>query len=122
MKTYHYTHEVTKAVERVIDTLDTGTYGLLLQRDEDTIQDLKDDLFVTDDVTGNGSGSYTFNTRTAEENLIGNWDLLRDAHRDLCPDVDLIEKGPEWCDVLIRVYVLNWYIENALNKIVKEEK
>lgn len=122
MKTYHYTHEVTKAVERVIDTLDTGTYGLLLQRDEDTIQDLKDDLFVTDDVTGNGSGSYTFNTRTAEENLIGNWDLLRDAHRDLCPDVDLIEKGPEWCDVLIRVYVLDWYIENALNKIVKEEK
>ena len=83
MKTYHYTHEVTKAVERVIDTLDTGTYGLLLQRDEDTIQDLKDDLFVTDDVTGNGSGSYTFNTRTAEENLIGNWDLLRDAHRDV---------------------------------------
>ncbi|MCZ0891713.1 hypothetical protein O0Z71_04555 [Ligilactobacillus saerimneri] len=122
MKTYHYTHEVTKAVERVIDTLDTGTYGLLLQRDEDTIQDLKDDLFVTDDVTGNGSGSYTFNTRTAEENLIGNWDLLRDAHRDLCPDVDLIEKGPEWCDVLIRVYVLDWCIENALNKIVKEEK
>lgn len=122
MKTYHYTHEVTKAVERVIDTLDTGTYGLLLQRDEDTIQDLKDDLFVTDDVTGNGSGSYTFNTRTAEENLIGNWDLLRDAHRALCPDVDLIEKGPEWCDVLIRVYVLDWCIENALNKIVKEEK
>lgn len=122
MKTYHYTHEVTKAVERVIDTLDTGTYGLLLQRDEDTIEKLKDDLFVADDVTGNGSGSYTFNTRTAEENLVGNWDLLRDAHRDLCPDVDLIEKGPEFCDVLIRVYVLDWCIENALNKIVKEEK
>lgn len=36
---------------------------------EDFIERVYEDLWVNDSVTGNGSGSYTFNTWQAEENL-----------------------------------------------------
>lgn len=37
--------------------------------DPDSLNDL---LYDEDSVTGNGSGSYTFNTVQAEQNLVGN--------------------------------------------------
>ena len=37
------------------------------------------DFFNSDSVTGNGSGSYTFNSWAAEENLCHNMDLLKEA-------------------------------------------
>ena len=40
---------------------------------------LNDDLWIYDGVTGNASGSYTFNTWKAEENLCHNWELLAEA-------------------------------------------
>lgn len=41
---------------------------------------LNDDLWADDSVTGNGSGSYTFSTWKAEENLTHNWDLLEEEY------------------------------------------
>ena len=37
---------------------------------------LNDSLWIEDSVTGNASGSYTFNTWKAEENLSHNWDEI----------------------------------------------
>ena len=72
-------------------------------KDED-FQNCYDSLFVADDVTGNGSGSYTFNTAKATENVAG-----------IIFDDDAIEmfkmfgyegiptdKGPEAVDVIAR--------------------
>ena len=36
---------------------------------------LYDDMFISDSVTGNASGSYTFNSWRAEENICHNMDL-----------------------------------------------
>ncbi|MDD1401005.1 hypothetical protein PSA87_05090 [Limosilactobacillus reuteri] len=120
MKTYSYPQHVKEDIKEFIEKrLDSGTFGLLVQGDEDTIEDVKDLMFDQDDVTGNGSGSYTFNTLKAEECLVGNWDLLREAKDELDPNTDLIEKGPEYCDVLIRCYLLDWCFNKALNDIVK---
>lgn len=48
--------------------------------DRDGLEEkLNDDLWIEDSVTGNASGSYTFNTWQAEENLAHNWDLLEEA-------------------------------------------
>lgn len=41
--------------------------------------ELYDLLFIDDSVTGNASGSYTFNTWQAKDNLRGNLSLLADA-------------------------------------------
>lgn len=122
MKIYSYpSHEQQDIKEFIEKRLDSGTFGMLIQGDEDTIQDVEDLMLDQDEITGNGSGSYTFNTWKAEQNLTGNWDLLREAKEELQPNVDLIDKGPEYCDVMIRCYLLDWCFRKTLTDIVKEK-
>lgn len=83
--------------------------------DPDSLNDL---LYDEDSVTGNGSGSYTFNMLQAEQNLVGNWDLLRACTR-YDPDFDLLKEGPEAADVIIRCVGLGCAIDEAL-KILNE--
>ena len=122
MKTYSYPQHVKEDIEDYInDELDTGTFGLLVQGDEETIEDIRDDLFNEDSVTGNASGSYTMNTLKAEENLVGNWDLLEEAINEFDLHVNPIKKGGEWCDSLIRCYLVDWCFSEALKEITKQE-
>ena len=75
---------------------------------EELEEELNDECWISDSVTGNGSGSYTFNTIQAEENLVGNWDLLLEALENFGQaDINPIEKGAEWCDVTMRCYLRN---------------
>lgn len=84
-------------------------------------QTLYDDLFVSDSVTGNASGSYYCNAYKASEALNGNWDLLREALYEFgYEDVNPIEKGEEWCDVTIRCYLLSQAISLALDELEEE--
>lgn len=76
-----------------------------------------DETFVSDSVTGNASGSYTFNAWKAEENLCHNLELLAEAFREFGSDAwTYIEKGAEACDVTIRCYLLS----EALNEVMDE--
>lgn len=85
---------------------------------EDLENALNDELWVADSVTGNASGSYTFSTWQAEENLCHNWDLLAEALREFgYESVDILDKGAEWCDVTIRCYLLGQAIAEALEEI-----
>ena len=123
MKIYSYPSHVKQDIKKFIEArLDNGTFGLLIQDDQDTIEDVKDLLFNQDEITGNGSGSYTMNKMKAEQNLNGNWDLLKESRDELAHDVDLIERGPEFCDVLIRCYLLDWCFNKALSEIVKDKE
>ena len=79
---------------------------------------LEDKLFTEDSVTGNGSGSYTFDQIKAEQNLVSNWELLREAKSALSTDFDPLTAGPEACDVLIRCYLLPEAIDLALQKLL----
>lgn len=83
-------------------------------------EQLNDDLWCEDSVTGNASGSYTFSTWQAEENLCHNWDLLEDAMREFGCDVDIAEKGAEWCDVTIRCYLLGECISKVVSELLDE--
>lgn len=122
LKTYSYPENVKNDIKEYInDEVDTGTFGLLVQGDEDTIEDIRDTLFNEDSVTGNMSGSYTMNTRKAEENLVGNWDLLEEAINEFDLHVNPIKKGAEWCDSLIRCYLVDWCFTEALKEITKQE-
>ena len=84
-------------------------------------QQLNEELWVCDSVTGNASGSYTFNAYKAEENLCHNLDLLKDAIEEFGGDLaNALEKGAEFCDVTIRCYLLSTTIWECLD-IIKDE-
>ena len=76
-------------------------------------EDLNEKLFVEDSVTGNASGSYTFNTWKAEEYLCHNLDLLAEANEEFGGSSDMLSYGAEACDVPIRCYLLSQAIENV---------
>lgn len=82
---------------------------------------LYDTLFVHDSVTGNASGSYTFNAYQAEEYICHNLDLLQDALEEFGEtDINILEKGAEWCDVTIRCYLLGQAIAEVLEDMENE--
>jgi hypothetical protein len=80
-------------------------------------EELNDQLWIEDSVTGNGSGSYTFSTWKAEEYICHNLDLLREAAMEFGCDVDILKKGAEYCDVTIRCYLLSQAIAETLEEL-----
>ncbi len=114
MEKYDYLQAVIDDVKQYIaDNEITVTTD---NRDE-IEQQLNEDLFTEDSVTGNASGSYTFSTYQAEENLCRNMDLLADALSYFGFTLDYLEKGAEACDVTIRCYLLNQAISDVLDEI-----
>ena len=87
---------------------------------DDLREKLYDALWIDDSVTGNASGSYTFNAYEAEQNIAGNWDLLGEAMREFGCECDAIEKGAEWADVTIRCYLLGECLDEAIDDIDDE--
>ena len=88
-------------------------------------EELHDNLWVHDSVTGNASGSYTFNSWRAKEYVTDNCDLLREALREFCDDAETIaekflDEEWEYFDVTIRCYLLHSMIYQVLNEIEEE--
>ena len=119
MQKYDYLKEETQ------DVMDypLGNYDVKTIKgfDQDDTEDLHDDLWVEDSVTGNASGSYTFNESEAEEHLLYNRDLLVEALKELAvPSYELLYSyidDPEAEDVLVRCYLLPQALEAAVKNI-----
>lgn len=80
------------------------------------VDKLNDDLWIEDSVTGNGSGSYTMNALEAEQNLVGNYNLLCEALTDFGEeDKTIVDFDPESADVTIRCYLLPQAINDAID-------
>lgn len=92
--------------------------------DFDTLEELEEHLNETlwteDSVTGNASGSYTFSTYEAEENICHNLDLLGEALDEFGGSCDILKDGAEAADVTIRCYLLGESIDAALEEIEDE--
>lgn len=84
---------------------------------ENFMEKLNDDMWIADSVTGNASGSYTFNTYKAEEYLCHNMELLKEALEEFGCGIDYLERGAEACDVTIRCYLLYGAISEALEEL-----
>ena len=85
-------------------------------------QQLNDDLWTEDSVTGNGSGSYTFNRVQASLYALDNMDLLHKAIDEFATDPatvgdKFISEDWEWFDVTIRCYLLGSVISDVLNEM-----
>ena len=103
-KDFDYRDEVKKDIrEYLADRL--GEFEVIT---DDMRTELHDEMFTADSVTGNGSGSYTFNAYEAECNVAHNLDLLGEALDEFCVDGNTLREKltGEWADVTIRCYVL----------------
>lgn len=107
--TENYTTE--EIAERIADDLDRFA------------EELQDEMWTADEVTGNASGSYTFNTYRAEENLLHNFALIKETAEafGIEPTVSAgYDHGPEWWDVTIRCYLLSEAVAEALEELKDE--
>lgn len=86
---------------------------------DDLAQELNDDLWTDDSVTGNASGSYYCNAWRAEDAIAHNWGLIADMI-DEFDAADILRKGPEAIDVSIRCYLLGQAIDTALDQLDDE--
>lgn len=74
-----------------------------------TFEGVYDEMFIDDSITGNGSGSYTFCTYTARENvkdLIWDEDFLDRLHEYDMTLESIMKDGPEAIDVIARCIAL----------------
>lgn len=117
MERYDYLEAVKEGVR---DYINENGIKVTSENREELEEQLNEDLFTCDSVTGNGSGSYTFNTWRAEEYLCHNLDLLAEACEELGSSMDLLKDGAEACDVTIRCYLLNQAIREVLDEIEEE--
>ena len=86
---------------------------------------LNDNLWTADSVTGNGSGSYTFNRMKAKENVLADFETVKEALHEFCvPAETIAEKflsdDWEYFDVTARCYVLGWAIYEILEDMEEE--
>ena len=81
-------------------------------------QQLNDDLWTEDSITGNASGSYYCNSYKAEESIAHNWDLLNEALDEFEQNnINVIEKGSDWADVTIRCYLLGSVLSDVFDEM-----
>ena len=120
---YDY-REVVKedVIEQIKDGYKENSLRLYKEEGRDALEEyLNDELWVDDQVTGNASGSYTFNTWKAEENICHNMSLLEEACDEFGQDVgEAVKRGAEYCDVTIRCYLLGSAISEAIDELEAE--
>lgn len=83
---------------------------------------LDEDLWVADSVTGNGSGSYTFNREEAKKYVVDNMDLVGEMIEEFDIDTKTIgekfkEQDWEYFDVSIRCYLLGEVLGEVLEEL-----
>ena len=117
---YNYLENVTADAKQAI--LENLKYWSFSDREE--LEEIaNDELWCNDAVTGNASGSYTFSTWQAEENLCHNMDELEEACNEFGQDIgEAVKQGAEYCDVTIRCYLLGQAISAALDELEEEGK
>lgn len=122
MKNYNYLKNMTADIlDYIAENINISDFS-----DREELENyLNDTLWTADSVTGNASGSYTFNRWTAREYVLDNMDILA----DMCDDfgIESAEIGEhfrsedwEWFDVSIRCYLLGQAIAAALDELDPE--
>ena len=116
---YNYLEELKSDVRNYIKEVASDYMDC---EDMDELRDsLYDNLWDEDSVTGNGSGSYTFNREKAKEYVSDNLDLMVEAYKDLDSIESLVDDLEaldfETIDVTIRCYLLS----QALDEVLEDE-
>jgi hypothetical protein len=119
MLQYNYREAVKNDI---IDYINDKDVKVTTYNRDKVYEQLYDEMFISDSVTGNASGSYTFNTWKAEENLCHNLDLLGEALSEFGCEPDYMAKNDaEACDVTIRCYLLSEMLNEVLDELETED-
>lgn len=110
--TYDYLEAMVNNIKDVFDD-----FGWDYEDRDDLEQQMYDDLWDEDSVTGNGSGSYWFDREKARDAVRGNEELLADALEEFEGDYRKALTKPEYADVTIRCYLLGQAISQALDEL-----
>jgi hypothetical protein len=111
---YDYKEQVLDDVRTYFEENKSSYEGL----DKDQLQEqLNDDCFISDSVTGNASGSYFCNAAQADECLCGNRDLLCDALDAFGGDYKQALQSSEYCDVTIRCYLVGECVSEFVDEL-----
>lgn len=116
---YNYLEEMKSDVMEYIN----NEINLADYEDRDELEQfLNDELFAVDSVTGNASGSYTFNRWQAKEYVDDSMDELESAVNEFCIDSETVadkflSEDWEYFDVIIRCHLLGQAIAEALDKM-----
>ena len=113
---YNYLEELKSDVRNYIKEVASDYMDC---EDMDELRDsLYDNLWNEDSVTGNGSGSYTFNREEAKKYVSDNLDLMVEAYKDLDSIESLVDDLEaldfETIDVTIRCYLLSQALDEVL--------
>lgn len=116
---YNYREALADDIrEYIADNINIAEYA---SRD-DLAEYLNDELWISDSVTGNASGSYYCNAYKAENALHHNMGLLIDACEEFGEDIGVaVKRGAEFCDVTIRCYLLGEMIATVLDDIAFDD-
>lgn len=118
MERYNYFRTVKEdAKDYIIECMNWN--NLTAEDLENEADNLYDEAFLSDSVTGNASGSYTFNTWKAEENICHNLDLATEAFTEFGYD-GINTDSAEAIDVTIRCYVLGQIWGEAIEEVTEE--
>jgi hypothetical protein len=116
---YNYMDAMTEDIrDYITENINREDYT----EDRDGLEEyLNDTLWTEDSVTGNASGSYTFNRETAKEYVLDNTDLLKEAYTEFgqkenIADV-ICDEDWEGADVTIRCYLLGQAIAEVLDDL-----
>ena len=116
---YNYLNAMKNDIEDYIkNEINTANYSDRYELESD----LNDILWTVDSVTGNASGSYTFNRAEAAEYVNDNMDLLAEACEEFGVDSatvgeKFLDEDWEYFDVTIRCYLLGQAISDVLDEI-----
>ena len=113
---YNYREEEIKDILDYIDT----EINLEEYEDEEELLNLFDELWDEDTVTGNQSGYMT--EKEHEHFIAENFQLVKDAMESFGYQIkDIPDKNPcTWLDTLIRCYLLNDCLHEALERLKGE--
>lgn len=121
MKKYNYLEAMKEDIKNFLE--DKFEYRYSDYEDKDELQEaLHDDLWTEDNVTGNGSGSYTFCRETAKSYVLDNMEECIEALKGFCVEPETIaekflDEDWEYFDVTIRCYLLGQAIAEVLDEM-----
>jgi hypothetical protein len=128
---YDYKEAMADDIKQYIDenvTIDENGYtynGETYEDGQSLYEALNDDMWVEDSVTGNGSGSYTFDRHQSYENVQGDPDAM-DYIRDLVSEFGVeaetvaekfLDEDYDYWDVSIRCYLLGEVLSTVFEEM-----
>ena len=111
--------------ENIRDYMEETDFTFDEKNREEVEEHLYEEYWINDSITGNASGSFTFNTYQAQECVTEDIETLINAYEEFGINKETIgekflNEEWEWMDVICRCYVLAQAIAEVLDDL--EEK